>query len=52
MKITSKELVSSTRGKVKDFICEEVLSSLTAETIHAPVITDDEGYANEVGVDR
>ena len=48
MKITSKDLVSGTRGKVKDWVCEEILSSLTDETIHSPVKTDEDGMVYEV----
>ena len=48
MKITSKELVSGIRGGVKDYICEEILSSLTSETIHSPIETEEDGHIYEV----
>lgn len=48
MKITSKELVSGIRGGVKDYICEEILSSLTSETIHSPIETEEDGMVYEV----
>jgi hypothetical protein len=48
MRITSKDLVGKTRGKVRDWICEEVLSSLTDETIYSPTQNDEDGHVYEI----
>ena len=48
MRITSKDIVGKTRGKVKDWICEELLSSLTDETIYSPIQTEEDGHIYEI----
>ena len=48
MKITSKDLVGRTRGKVRDWLCEEILASLNEKTIHSPIQTDEDGMVYDI----
>ena len=48
MRITSKEILEGTRGEVKNYICKELLASLTAESIHSPEQSEEDGHIYEV----